>query len=82
MVEIACQVLGIKPQLTVISPLMMRLAGLLIPGARASVEMLYEFTEPFLVNSSKFEETFQMDATPVRDGIKKTVDWYRAHHSQ
>jgi hypothetical protein len=82
MVEIACQVLGIEPQLTVISPLMMRLAGLFIPVARASVEMMYEFTEPFLVNSRKFEETFQLGATPVSNRIKNTVDWYRTHHSQ
>jgi nucleoside-diphosphate-sugar epimerase len=82
MIEFACQVLGIEPQLTVISPLMMRLAGLFIPGARATVEMMYEFTEPFLVNSRKFEETFQMDATPVSDGIKRTIDWYRANHAQ
>jgi nucleoside-diphosphate-sugar epimerase len=82
MVEIICQVLGIIPRFTVISPMMMRLAGLFIPGARASVEMLYEFTEPFLVNSSKFTKTFLMDATPVRDGIKNTVDWYRAYQSQ
>jgi nucleoside-diphosphate-sugar epimerase len=82
MVETACQVLSIKPQLTVISPLMMRLAGLFIPVARASVEMMYEFTEPFLVNSRKFQETFKLNPTPVIDGIKNTVDWYRTHHSE
>ena len=60
---------------------MMRLAGLFLPDARASVEMLYEFTEPFRVNSRKFEETFQLDATPIGDGIKNTVNWYRTHHS-
>jgi len=81
MVESACQVLGIEPHLTVISPMMMRLAGLFIPSARASFEMMYEFTEPFLVNSRKFTETFQMDATPVSDGIKNTIDWYRANVS-
>jgi hypothetical protein len=61
---------------------MMRLAGLFIPAARANVEMMYEFTEPFLVNSKKFEETFQQEATPISVGINNTIVWYRAHHSQ
>ena len=52
MVEKASKVLNIKPQMTGVSPLMMRIAGLFIPGARASVEMMYEFTESFVVDST------------------------------
>ena len=76
-VEMASELLDIKPQITVISPFMMRLVGLFIPGARASVEMMYEFTEPFVVDSSKFEKTFGMKATPLQDAIKEPVGWYK-----
>jgi hypothetical protein len=65
--------------MSVISPLMMRLAGLFIPEARATVEMMYEFTEPFVVDSSKFEQTFEVKATSVEEGVRETVGWYQAH---
>jgi nucleoside-diphosphate-sugar epimerase len=77
-VEMACQILGIEPRFSVLSPFMMRLGGLFIPAARASVEMMYQFSEPFIVDSRKFEQTFQVKATPMEEGIRKAVDWYRA----
>ena len=79
MVEKACALLGIGPQFTVISPAMMRMAGLFVPGARASVEMMYEFLEPFVVDSRRIETVFGLLPTPVEIGLKRTVAWYAAH---
>ena len=78
MVEAACRVLGTPTRLQVVSPLMLRLAGLFDPAARASVEMLYEFTAPFVVASDRFERTFGLSATPTEVGIDRTVAWYRS----
>jgi len=58
---------------------MLRLGGLFIPEARESVEMMYEFEQPFVVDSSRFERTFGVKATPIADAIKATAAWYRAH---
>ena len=58
---------------------MMALAGLFIPGARETVEMMYEFEKPFVVDSSQFERAFGVQATPIEEAIKATVAWYRAH---
>lgn len=77
MIEIACRQLAIRPQFTVISPFMMRIAGLFIPGARASVEMMYEFTEPFVVDSNRIQRTFDLEPTPVDTGIERTLSWYK-----
>ena len=77
-VEMAAQNLNIEPKMSVISPFMMRLAGLFMPEARASVEMMYEFTEPFVVDSRKFEQTFQVEATPIDEGVRRTVAWYQS----
>jgi nucleoside-diphosphate-sugar epimerase len=62
-----------------VSKPMMALAGLFIPGARESVEMMYEFEKPYVVDSSKFERTFEVKATPLEESIKATVAWYRQH---
>jgi nucleoside-diphosphate-sugar epimerase len=61
------------------SRLMLQLGGIFIPAARESVEMLYEFEKPFVVDSSKFERTFGVKATPIEEAIKATVAWYRAY---
>jgi nucleoside-diphosphate-sugar epimerase len=53
--------------------------GLFIPEAKESVEMMYEFDQPFIVDSSKFENIFGMQATPIREAIKETVAWYKSH---
>lgn len=82
MVEIACDLLAIKPPISVVSPLMMRIAGLFIPGARATVEMMYEFTEPFVVDSKRMQSAFALQPTPVEIGIERTVSWYKQHASK
>ena len=61
---------------------MMTLGGLFIPAAREIVEMMYEYDKPFVVDSSKFEQAFEMKATPMADAIKATVAWYRAHSQE
>jgi hypothetical protein len=41
------------------------------------IEMLYEFEEPFVVDHSAFEQTFGVQAMPLREAIRETVRWYR-----
>ena len=79
MVEEACRVLGVEPRISAVSPLMMRVVGLFIPAARASVEMMYEFTAPFVVDSSRIEREFSLAATPIPAAIERTIAWYRGH---
>ena len=56
-----------------------QLVGLFNPGARETVEMLYEFERPFVVDSSKFERAFGLRATPLLEALAQTVAWYQAH---
>ncbi len=70
---------GVPAKMTAISPLMMRLAGLFIPGARETVEMMYEFTAPFVVDHSKFARAFGDAHTPLDVSLPATVAWYRKH---
>lgn len=76
MVEKAGKALGVPARLSVVSPLLLRLAGLFDPGAREMVEMAYEFTEPFVVDSTRIQRAFALSATPVDVGIERTARWY------
>lgn len=59
--------------------LMMRIGGMFILEARETVEMMYEFEKPFVVDHSKFERVFGNHATPHENGLRQTVKWYKKH---
>jgi nucleoside-diphosphate-sugar epimerase len=71
---------GHLPKMSGMGKFMMRLGGIFIPGARETVEMIYEFEQPFVVDHSKYVQAFGNHATPIDKGIQRTLEWYR-HHS-
>jgi nucleoside-diphosphate-sugar epimerase len=68
-----------SPKMSGMGRMMMRIGGLFVAGARETVEMMYEFENPFVVDSTKFEQAFGVKATPLREAIHRTVEWYRGH---
>lgn len=40
-------------------------------------EQLYQSERPWVVDSSRFEQTFGWRATPLPEAIRATVDWFR-----
>jgi nucleoside-diphosphate-sugar epimerase len=50
-----------------------RLLGLLVPVLRELTEMMYQFENDYVFDSSKVEETFGVQATPYKEGILKTL---------
>ena len=77
MVAMAAAAAGVAPKASGMGRTMMRLGGLFIPVARATVEMMDQFVEPFVVDAHAFERTFGRSATPLREGLARTVAWYR-----
>jgi nucleoside-diphosphate-sugar epimerase len=52
--------------------------GLFWPLAREAAEIVYQFEMPFVVDSGKYARAFgEGEATPYRDGVGRTIDWYR-----
>jgi nucleoside-diphosphate-sugar epimerase len=70
---------GVPAKMSSIGKFMMIMAGLFVPEAKETVEMMYEFDQPFIVDSSKFEKTFGMKATPMSEAVKETAAWYKSH---
>ncbi len=79
MAKMIADELGLPLKVSAMGKAMMWMGGLFIPEAKESVEMMYEFEKPFIVDSSRFEEIFGMKATPMKDAIKETVAWYKSH---
>jgi nucleoside-diphosphate-sugar epimerase len=56
----------------------MRIGGLFRADARETVEMAYQYTAPYVLDSSAFTSTFGMSATPYADGIRTSLVAARA----
>ena len=76
-IRLFCSEIGVEPKISTMGKFMMSIGGLFIPEAKESVEMMYEFEKPFVVDSSKFEKTFGMQATPLSVALKETAAWYK-----
>jgi len=77
LVELIYQQADYPPKLRVAPKLLLRLMGLFNPTVRELVEMTYEFEEPFIVDSTKFQTQLGMTATPIQDALAQTVEWYQ-----
>lgn len=76
-IELIFEELGQPAKITSMGKMMLRIGGLFIPGAREMVEMAYEFEKPFVVDDRKFVSAFGNHPTPLHEGIRQTVAWYR-----
>lgn len=63
-------------KLTVLSKLMIRLAGLFVKPIKESYEMLYQNDSDYLFDSSKFQQHFGMQPTSYEAGIAATAKHY------
>lgn len=68
---------GTEGRVTRIPRPALRVASWFNPLLRETMEMLYEYDEPFVVDASSFTETFGWSGTSVRTAAKATVEWYR-----
>ncbi|MDD5369475.1 MAG: NAD-dependent epimerase/dehydratase family protein [Anaerolineaceae bacterium] len=67
--------LGRRVKVRVGGPLLLRLLGLVNQDIAETVEMLYEWTAPYRIDSSKAENAFGITPTPLQDAIRDTVRW-------
>jgi nucleoside-diphosphate-sugar epimerase len=80
-IELVFEELGRPPRMAVIRRPMLVLAGLFSPQFRESLEVLYQFEEPFVMDASKFIRAFGSKVTPHREAIRQTVNELRSRGS-
>lgn len=59
------------------SRVILSLIGLFNHGVAESVEMLYEWNEPFVMDSSAFTRQFGLAHTPLNEALGATIAWNR-----
>jgi nucleoside-diphosphate-sugar epimerase len=58
-------------------PWTLRGLGLVQPEMREYLHTLYQFSEPWVVDTDKFRATYGNHATPLDQAIATTLEWYR-----
>ena len=78
-IEKVYEATGTDGKVSAMPRLMLNLVALFNGNVREIKEVLFEFEEPFVVNSGDFESTFGQRATTLDEAIPATVDWFRAN---
>jgi nucleoside-diphosphate-sugar epimerase len=77
-VHLIFEEVGRVPKVTALSSKVVKALGLFWPLAREGAEMIYQFEQPFVIDSSKYQSAFgEAAVTSYREGIRQTIDWYR-----
>ncbi len=64
----------------VVSTTMLRLASPFHKISKESLGVVYQWTDPFVVDDSRFTETFgPFDVTPLDEAVGTSVEWYSAN---
>lgn len=77
LIQLSAVICNAPRETQVISKWMMRLLGIIVPVLRESIEMLYQYENPYHFDSSAFQKKYGFNPTPYQQGIQETVDFYR-----
>lgn len=73
-VRMACDILNIPyKSIQALPKFGVRILGLFIPVLREFVEMMYQFENEYIFNSSRIENAFKLSATSYQEGIRETL---------
>ncbi len=56
---------------------LLRVLGVFSPLMRGVAEMTYQFEEPFVLDTTKYDSRFGSSGTPLHTAVAATVAWYR-----
>jgi len=79
MIHMVASEAGVSPRTMLAGRVLLSVMGLFVRELRETIELLYEFEQPIVVDSGKFEKAFGMKATPMATAIHETTEWYKAH---
>jgi nucleoside-diphosphate-sugar epimerase len=72
-IELIASELKAEPGVQVVPVWLIRLLGLFIPIMKEFPEMIYQYDQDYVFDSSKFEKRFGIEATNPREGVRRLV---------
>ncbi len=80
-IKLAAEIAGVQPKMQEVPAIVIRAVGIFNPIIRELVEMRYEFEEPYIMDSHKFQRAFGFTITPHRQALQMTIATYQ-HEQQ
>jgi nucleoside-diphosphate-sugar epimerase len=77
LLTLAAGLIGVRPSVTVLTPMWATLLGFVRSDVRELKEMRFQWDRPYLVDATKFSRRFWSDPTPFEDGLRATIESYR-----
>jgi len=75
-IELVAHGLGTEPKYQAAPAFMLKILGVFIPVMREFPEMLYQYEQDYIFDSSKFEKRFGIFATTPEEGIRQMIASY------
>ena len=73
-----CDAADTRRRISAVSPVTLKIASIFSPIVREIKETTYQWTDPWIVDTSKFQSAFgPFVQTPMADAIAATVEWFR-----
>ena len=79
-IDLIADQLGSPIKVSVAPRFLLQVMGLFNKTLHEFDEMLYEFTQPFLVDGAKAQSRLGIAPTPMADAIAATVGWFKDRH--
>lgn len=81
LIALVGEAIGTPLAATRVPPWLLRGLGVFSPLMREVAEMTYQWQLPFILDDTRFRQTFGLAATPWSDALPATVAWARAHYA-
>ena len=77
LVNIIADKLGVEPKYRIANNLIVNVGAVFSPLMKDLKELTYQHTNDFIVDSTKYERVFGSSYTSYKEGIEKTISWYK-----
>ena len=77
MINMSANAFDVKPNYMTLSKWMVKMYGLFDKSVKESIEMLYQYENDYLFDSSKFQKHFNFAPTSYQDGIRTIPQSYK-----
>jgi nucleoside-diphosphate-sugar epimerase len=80
-IEMIARELNTEARIQPVSKFMIQLLGLFVPVMREFPEMMYQYDQDYIFDSTRFEKRFGLTATRPEEGIRKLIESMRKEQS-
>ena len=81
-VQLIAEELKVEPKIQSIPKWMIHILGVFVPIMKEFPEMLYQYENDYVFDSSKFEHRFGIEATAPKDGIRNIIQSLKAQNTE